>query len=458
MKKVRVGLLGIVTLLMMLSAMPAYAQVQRPRDTNNTRTADRALEDGDKSDDPAERTAKFQQALASAQAEIAENANNPLGYRLAALASLALEQYAEAGRYFDQANELYPLYIAEDMPLRENTWIDLYQKASPFIESGDYEAAAEIFEDANAIFQGRPEVMVTLAQIYASINQLDKSIEYMDKVDEFMASDAAAATEPEMLAGWKEQADGLLELRAQVLAAAGRLEEAVATYQKLRERDPSNSDYTLRQAMTLMDLDRKDEALELYGQLLDSPNVSGAELYAIGVGFYQVDDFDRAVRGFSGAVAANPRDRDAIEMWARTLQLDSAYAEIPPIAERWLELDPNSQSGWAILAQSANASGDTETTQQAMNGLQSLQVAVEQLELQRFGSGGGVVAGAVMNKTLEPGATVTLSFTFYGEDDSPMGSLSVPVTVGDKDVPVSFEGELSSQDPIGGYSYTVTVG
>jgi len=456
MKKVRVALLGIVTLLIMLSAMPASAQVQRPRDTNNTRAADRALEDADKSSDQAERQAKFQQALTSAQAEIAENANNPLGYRLAALAALALEQYAEAGAYFDKATELYPLYIAEDLPLRENTWIDLYQKASPFIESGDYAAAAEIFEDANAIYQGRPEVMVTLAQIYASIDQLDRSIEYMDKVDAFMASDEAASTDPEMLAGWKEQADGLLELRAQVLAAAGRLEEAVDTYEKLRERDPSNSDYPLRQAMTLMDLDRQSEALELFGELLDSPNVSGSELYAIGVGFYQVDDFDRAVQGFSRAAERNPRDRDAIEMWARTLQLDSAYTDIPPVAERWLELDPNSQSGWAILAQSANANGDTEATQEAMVQLQALTVAVEQLELQRFGSGGGLVSGSVMNKTLAPGAAVALAFTFYGEDDSPIGSLTVPVTVGDPDVPVSFEGEFSSPDQVGGYSYTLT--
>ena len=80
----------------------------------------------------------------------------------------------------------------------------------------------------------------------------------------------------------------------------------------------------------------------------------------------------------------------------------------------------------------------------------------EQLELQRFGSGGGLVSGAVMNKTLTPGAAVAIAFTFYGEDDSPIGSLTVPVTVGDPDVPVSFEGELSSTDQIGGYSYTLT--
>ena len=63
---------------------------------------------------------------------------------------------------------------------------------------------------------------------------------------------------------------------------------------------------------------------------------------------------------------------------------------------RWLELDPNSQSGYAILAQAANLNGDTETAQGAMTAIQSLEVVVDQLELQRFGGGGGIVSAGVV--------------------------------------------------------------
>jgi len=457
MKRVSVRF-GILALLMLWAAAPAAAQVQRPRDTDNTRTADRALERGDDADDEAERQAQFQEALTAAQAEIAENPDNPLGYRLGARSALALGQYELAGEYFDKATELYPLYEVEDLPMREQTWIDLYQQAGALIDTGDYEGAAVIFENAHAIYKQRPEVMITLAQIYASIGELDKALDFIDQVNAFMDSDAASGVDEAMLAGWQEQAASLRELRAQVLAADNRLAEAADAYRELREANPENHDYTLRLAMTLMDMGNQTESLALYDELLSGSGTTGPEYYMAGVGFYQADDFEKAVRGFSSAADRNPRDRDALEMWARTLQLDSAWTEIPPVAQRWLELDPDSQSGWAILAQSANQAGDTETTQAAMTSLQALQVAVEQLELQRFGSGGGVVGGTVLNKTLDPGSSVTLEFTFYGENDSEMGTVSVPVTVGDVDAPVQFEAQLDSQDAIGGYSYELTGG
>ena len=76
------------------------------------------------------------------------------------------------------------------------------------------------------------------------------------------------------------------------------------------------------------------------------------------------------------------------------------------------------------MAQAANLTGDTETTQEAMSAIQGLEVSVDQLGLQRSGSGGGIVSGLVINKTLEEGATVTLEFTFYGTADNELGSLS----------------------------------
>jgi len=130
------GALGIVACLMLWAAPMGAQEVQRPRETDNTEAADEALEDGDDADDEAERRMHFQEALTSAQAEMAENPNNPLGYRLGALAALGLEQYAVAGEYFDRATELYPIYEVEDRPMREQVWIDLYQQAFPLVDSG----------------------------------------------------------------------------------------------------------------------------------------------------------------------------------------------------------------------------------------------------------------------------------------------------------------------------------
>jgi len=458
MKRVAAGF-GVIAVLMLWAAPPVDAQgVQRPRDTSNTRAADDALEDGDDASDEAERLEHFQEALSSAEAEIADNANNPLGYRLAALAALGLGQYADAAEFFDRADVLYPLYEVEHVPLREQTWINLYQEASPLVGSGDYEEAAVIFENAHAIFKNRPEIMVTLAQIYGSLGDVDRSIEFVDEVMAFMSSDFAAVADSTTFTGWQAQTATLPLFRAQVLRSADRLEEAAEAYQGLRESDPSNPDYALDLAEILLDLGNEAESLELYEQLLSTPGVSGPDYYAIGVGFYQADDYGNAVRGFSGAAEQNPRDRDALEMWARSLQLDSIYAEVPPVARRWVELDPNSQSGWAILAQAANFGDDTETTQEAMTAIQELECTVEQLGLQRLGEGGGIVRGTVVNKTLEVGTSVTLRLTFYGTDGDSVGSSSETISVAEAGTPQPLEAQVDATETVGGYSYELTIG
>jgi len=444
---------------MMLAGGSLSAQVgERPRDTDYTEDAEDALDDAEDADDEAERQAYYTTALTAAQAEIAENPNNPLGHRLAALAALGLGRYAEAGAHFDHAKDLYPLFEFEDEPLRQQTWIDLYEQASPLVSSGDYEAATEIFEDAHAIYQGRPEVMITLAQLHATLGNYDRAIEVMEEVDTFMASEAVANEDEETIAAWQEQADVLPVLRAQTLAEAGRSAEAADVYRALAAAEPDNNEYIRNLAAVLMDAGDEAGALGVYEQMLTQPGLSGLDLYAIGVGFYQASDYTNAAQAFKQAAEQNSKDRDSLEMWARSLLLDEVHAEIPPVAEQWIQLDPYSQTGYLIWAQAANLSGDTETTQRVMGTAQELEVAVDQLQLQRFGGGGGQVSGSVVNKTLAAGTPVTLDLTFYDPSGSPIGTVSSSITVGDAEMAEIFSAQFDSAEPVGGYSYELSIG
>jgi tetratricopeptide (TPR) repeat protein len=431
---------------------------ENPRDTDNTRAAEDALGQAEEATDPAQATALYQQALRSAEAAIAEDPTNPLAYRLAGTAAIGAEQYESAGEYLDRAVELRPLYEFDLVGVREQAWIDLYQEATPFLQSGDYAAAAEYFEGADAIYRGRPEAMVTLGQIYAQQRQHDLAIENIDNALAFLDSDAMQQVDEETAASWREQIGELPYLRAQVLADAGRFEEAVGTYRELSAASPNDLELKRGLAAILMEMGEQDEAFAIYEEMLGMQGLSAPEYYSIGVGFYQGSDYERAVRAFGQAAEASVNDRDAIEMWARSLQLDSAYAEVPPVAERWIELDPNSQNAYLILAQSQNQLGNQAATQEAVQAVEALEVAVNDLTLRREPGGGATVTGSVVNKTLSQGAQVTLDFTFYDPAGTPIGSETQTVSVGAADMAQVFTVEFDSTQEVAGYGYTLTSG
>jgi tetratricopeptide (TPR) repeat protein len=429
---------------------------ENPRDTENTRAAEEALDAAVEATDPAQALSLFQQALASAEAAIAEDSLNPLAHRLAGNAAVGAEEYEAAGQHWDRAIELRPLYEIDLGGLREQTWIDLYQQATPHVQAGEYEAAAEYFEGANAIYKGRPEAMVTLGQIYATMREHDRALENIEAALAFRDSEAMAEVDAETAAAWEEAIAELPYLRAQVLADAGRFEEAVGTYREMAAADPDNIEIKRGLAAILMEMGEEQDAFVIYEEMIAMPGLSSADLFAIGVGYYQGSDYSGAVRAFSQAAETSVNDRDAIEMWARSLQLDSLYAEVPPVAERWIELDPNSQNAYLILAQSQNQLGNQAATQQAVRSVEALEAAVNDLTLRRLAGGGASVTGSVINKTLSQGAQVTLTFTFYDDAGTSIGTVTESVTVGAADMAQVFQIEFDSEQQVGGYGYTLT--
>jgi len=431
---------------------------ENPRDTDNTEAAERALDAAENANGADEARGQFEVALAAAEAAIVEDGRNPLAHRLAAMASMGLEDYEAAGAHFDRAVELRPLYEFDFTSVRENAWIELYEVATPFVQSGDYESAAVHFENANAIYDQRPEAMITLGQIYAQLREHDKALENIDAALALTSSEAMAEVDSATTAGWMEQTAELPLLRAQVLADAGRFEEAVGTYRELSAENPEDLDLKRGLAVMLMEMGEQDDAFALYEEMLGMEGLSAQDQYAIGVGFYRGEDYTQATRAFAAAAETSRNDRDALEMWARSLQLDSAYADVPPVAQRWIELDPNSQNAYLILAQATNLNGDQPGTQQAIQAVEALEVNLSDLQLRRESTGGAMVSGSVINKKLGSGSSVSIQFTFYDNAGSPIGTVSESVALGEADMATVFQIDFASTQMVGGYGYELTIG
>ncbi len=436
----------------------SFVQGERPRDTENTRAAEDYLDDGEDADDPGEARLSFEQGLTAAMAAIAEDGRNPLAHRLAAQANLALENYQEAGTHYDHAAELRPLYEFEDQPIREGAWLALYQKALPLVNSGDYQDAVPFFEDANGIYSERPEAMVTLAQIYAQQRNHDPALENIESALALINSDRIEEQDSTTAANWRQQASTLPLLQAQLFQDAGRFEEAADAYRALAATDPDDVLAARSLATVLLQLGDEAAAFVEYEKLLERPDLSATDFYVIGVGFYNGLDYAGAARAFEGAATSNVKDRDALEMWARSLQLDSAYMALPSVAERWVELDPYSQTGYLLMAQAVNQNGDEDRAGELIRTIDALEVDVSDLQVTRLDDGGARVTGSVANKTLDQGATVTFTFTFYTVAGDAMGTLTQEVTVGGEGMKEIFQLEFSTEDAVGGYGYTLSIG
>jgi len=431
-------------------------QGESPRETPNTRAAGDHINAGEDAADPAQARTHYQMALTSAQAAIAEDARNPLAYRFAALANLRLENFQEAGRLFDQAQELRPVYQFEDVGTREQVYIDQYQLASPLLQDpASYEQAATHLENAAAVYHARPEANVTLAQLYAALRQHDRAVQKIDEVQAFLASDAMADIDEETAANWRSQAEGFPLLKAQIFADGGRFEEAVVEYRALVATNPDDLELQQDLGAILAQMGDSEGAVQVYTRLLTRPGLDSDGLSRIGLGFYQADQYAQAATALGRAAELSPMDRDALEWWVRSLMADSAFAQIPPVANRWLELDPNSQQGFAILAQAANVSGDARAAAAAIQRISAIEFSVDNLQMRRDADGGAEVTGAVANKTLATGSQVTLVFTFYAVGGSRLGTVIHTVAVGAQGTSDAFQLRFESADLVGGYSYTV---
>jgi tetratricopeptide (TPR) repeat protein len=437
------------------------AQGTRPRNTDNTEAAEEALEaaqEAVEAGNQAGAQAQYQTAMQAAQAAITEDPTNPLAHRLAGHAAMGLEDYPAAAEHFDAAVERRPIYDLDLAPVREQAYIDLFGEASPSLQAGQYLAAAEILENANTIYPNRPEALITLAQIYAQERQHDIAIERIDQAIAFLASDRMSEVDSATAAGWRSDGANLLLMRGQVLVDAGRFEEAIETYRQVAAADPSNIGVVQDMAAILMTMGRQSEAVTIYEGLLARQGLSAQDYYRVGVGFYNLSDYERAATAFGRGAGMSQRDRDQIEMWARSLQLDSAYTAVPPVANRWIELDPASQNAVAVLAQALNFGGDPQGAAAAMRRVDQFFVIVDDLEMRGTGSNAVTVSGSVANRNINAGDRVTFTFTFYSGSGQAVGTATQQVAVGAVGERQTFQVDFQSTQAVAGYGYTVARG
>ncbi len=435
---------------------PGVEEGVPPRDNMFTRTAALALSQAMQNADPGERQSRYQEALQAALDGVTNDPGNPQSYRQAGEAYVGLNDLVGADSMWTRAEDLYPLYSFDLTPLREQQWVNQYNLAVNQIQAGNTEGAIPLLESAHTIYKGRPEAMLNLGSIHAQLANVDDAVRWYRAALDMLRGPEFDAQPVDVQATWSENEEIAAFNLAQILANAGRNEEAEVAYRTYLERSPDNVTALSNLAVVLMSMDRNDEAAEIYQGLLARTDLDSRDYYVTGIGLYNAENYSMAAQAFGRSYELIPESRDALYNYAQALYLAGELDELYPAAVSLVEMDPYNNNVYRLMAQGLMAQGDTaEAARILEEEMATLEFEIDGTMLQPFGGGGGVVNGELLNHSLDEGGSVDIRVFFYGPGGIEIGTQDVSVPVPAAEMREVFRVEFDSDQDVVAYRYEV---
>jgi tetratricopeptide (TPR) repeat protein len=424
-----------------------------PRENASTRTAALALLQAGQASNDDQRSARYFSALEAANAGIQADPENPLSYQQAGEALIGLERYQEADERLRRAEELNPRSVLEIMAIREEGWIEEYNKGIDAIDSEDLEAAARYFGLADLIYKGRPEAMLNLGVTYGQLGRFDDAIRsYLDAVA-LMSGPIAARQDEATREAWTANLTFAQQNAAQLHLRAERFAEAAELYRAVIAREPDNVDALSALAVALVSAGQSDQAGELFDNLLSRDGLDASDYFTIAVGLYQSEQFAQSARAFRLAENIIPNHREIVFNLAQALYLSENWTELLEVTERLLELDAYNSFVYRFrafaLLQTGASGPATELDQRGRD----LPFTLENMSLQ-FAENQAAVVGQMANRSLQPGTAVRFRFTFYSLTGQQLGTQDTTIQAGPQGEAQIFQVNAPSAAGVFGYRYT----
>jgi tetratricopeptide (TPR) repeat protein len=398
----------------------------------------------------------YRTALESVYEGLAEEDDNPEAYLHLAIVQTGLHNYLAADSAFDRAEAMYPDYVDAEFgtgAYRFSAWVQAYNYAVSRGDAQDAAGALEFFRLANVMYDQRPEAYLNIGSQTVALGDLEGSIEAWRSAIAVIESPDADPGNEDARQAWDTQFWPMANTNlAQVLVMAGRPEEAITAYEAILERDPEHMQAQSSLALLLAAGGQGDDALTIFDEILAREDGAPLDYYNAAVSLYQVERYEQAVVGFEKALERAPMYRDALQNLSQTLNALDAYEAQVPYSERLLELDPYNEFGYRLHARALVQAGRQSDGVAALDIMQGLPFVTDNLQLQPM-TAGASISGMAINKTLEPGTTITLRFTFYDNDGNPLGSEDVEVTISDPEVAHTFQILFEAEVQVLGYGY-----
>jgi tetratricopeptide (TPR) repeat protein len=432
----------------------ALPEGEEPRDNDHTAEAALYLFQAQGSSDIARQRELYLQALEAAEEGIEADPTNAQSYFQAGEAYIGLGDYTAADEMFNRAEEIFPRYVLETDFVRELTWIDVFNDGVELLIEGTGDPIP-FFEQAHAIYQGRPEAMVQLGSLYAEQGRDDEAVEmFQMAVDVIEGPRRDRVEDPEILAEWDEAREVALFNVGQLRFEAGQFDQAAAAYERLVEVYPDDFSILNNLAASLVSAGETERAEALYDELMARPDLDARDFLMIGIGLSQGGNEEQAARAFSQAHELIPEDREALYNYAQALYFAEMWEELIPVAARLIELDTHNRNAYQIYLTGLVELERQDEASDVVDDFSTLPFHVEGMYMGPLPDGAAVV-GRVTNQLEDPGSTVDLRVYFYNLAGQLIGSEDTSVTLGAFEEGVDFQVDMISDEDIAGYRYEI---
>ena len=438
--------------------VPQLAAAQEePRTTRYTAISALRIQEAQETEgDDSLQAERYRAALEGIYEGLAEEDDNPEAYLHLGIVQVGLNNYLAADSAFDQAEAMYPDYVDVERgtgAYRFQGWLQAYNHAMARMDEQDAAESLKFFGLANLLYDKRPEAYLNIGAQSAGVDDLEGSIAAWRSAIAVIESPDIDPGDDATRQAWDTEFWPMAHTNlGQVLVMAGRSEEAIPVYETLLERDPDNVQVQASLALALSSTGQGDDALSIFDEILGSEDGAPLDYFNAGVLLYQAEEMEKAVIGFEKALERAPMYRDALQNLAQSLNLMEDYEAQVPYSERLLELDPYNEFGYQMHIRALVQVGRQADGVALIDIMRELPFVTDNLQLQPMNAGASI-SGTVINKTLEPGTTITLRFTFYDNDRNPLGTEDVEVTISDPDVPHRFQLTFDAETQVLGYSY-----
>ena len=479
---------GFLFALVLLA--PAIVQAQsRPSSSSQTNSAELYLDRARRSNRDEEKRDLLQKALEQSLAAIKAKADNPKGYLLAGKTYALLGDALAADSMFDKAEQLWPEYVKETETDRMQLWIRAYNAGILAARDNNQDEALKNFENATHIFDRRPGAHLNIAQIYARKGENDKAINaYRAALQIIAKPENRQGLKPEEVKQWADLEETATFNIGQLLAAAGKNEEALRAYQEYITRNPNNSMAKMNLAVVLTRMEKTDEAAKIYSELL-SMDLSDVDFFNVGVGLYKANQHAQAADAFRKAIAKNAYMRDAYYNLAQAVyglatdleeqkmkatgaavkpideKLIAHYKEIGELAEKLRTFDPANRNVFALQSRAYRGLGDlhadpavqTEWKNKLLAVLtanDALAFMLENVMLTQT-SAEASLSGGVVNLKGKAGQPAKLRVHFLAKDGTTIESQEVTVALPEVQGAAQFKAVIKTDKPVAGWKYEV---